>query len=222
VPTDHEAAGRHFLPASYRQRTQPQYFIDDPQPGIEYQPDVYRMAARLAESRGATTIVDVGCGRARKLTGLHPEFEIIGIDIGSNIDHCRRTYRFGTWIDHDLDRGERLPIDQDVLSASVLICADVVEHLQQPQRVLRALRKATPLARAVLISTPDRIRIQEGSPDGPPNNPSHMREWTRAEFARLLRWCGFEGGHLTYTRPFTGAAELTTILYVLPNPSAAR
>lgn len=198
---------------------EPAYFDDERQGDLEYQPDVYQQAALLADSLGATTVVDVGCGHARKLVALHPKFQIIGIDFGSNVDHCRQAYRFGTWIDHDLDGNEPLSIGRDVLADSILVCADVVEHLRRPQRVLRAVRAAVPPARALLISTPDRIRVN-GSPIGPPYNVSHVREWTRNEFAALLRWCGFDRGYLTFTRPHTATAELTTILYVLRNSSA--
>jgi hypothetical protein len=180
------------------------------------------MAAALAESLGATTVIDVGCGRARKLAAMHPKFQIVGIDFGGNIAHCSHTYGFGTWIEHDLDRGGPLPIDRNLLPGSVVVCADVVEHLKQPEIALRALQDAAPPARAVLVSTPDRIRMEESSPDGPPVNPHHIREWTRTEFASLLRWCGFDSGYLTYTRSHTGALGLTTILYVLRAPWAER
>ena len=222
APTDTERADRHFLPAGYRERGEPEYFDDESEPGIEYQPDVYRKAARLARSVGATTIVDVGCGRARKLAALHPEFELIGLDFGNNIEHCRQAYPFGTWVEHDLDREDSLLVDQDVLAESVVVCADVVEHVGRPQRALRALRATFPPAHAILISTPDRIRINLGRPLGPPFNEAHVREWTRSEFANLLRWCGFERGYLTYTRPFIGASELTTILYVLRDSASLR
>lgn len=195
-------------------RTEPEYF-DDERRALEYQPDVYIEAARLADSLGATTVVDVGCGHARKLVALHPKFQIIGIDLGSNIDRCRQTYPFGTWIDHDLERDEPLPLTEDVLGDSVVVCADVVEHLQEPQRALRALRAAVPPARALLISTPDRSRVEAAALAGPPRNSSHVREWTRREFAALLRWCGFDRGYLTFTRPHTGTTDVTTILYVL-------
>lgn len=213
APTDSEAAGRHFLPEGYVVRAEPEYF-DDEQRALEYQPDVYRDAARAAESLGATTIVDVGCGHARKLVALHPRFEVIGMDIGSNIDRCRHMYPFGTWIDHDLESDEPLPLANAVLARSVVVCADVVEHLQEPQRALRVLRDAIPPARALLISTPDRSRVEGAALGGPPRNPSHVREWTRGEFAALLRWCGFDRGHLTFTRPHTDTTEVTTILYV--------
>ena len=154
-----------------------------------------------------------------KLAALHPKFQILGIDIGSNIEHCRSTYQFGTWIDHDLDRGEPLPIGRSVLPDSVVVCADVVEHLRHSM--------SPPSHPGRCIDGSCGSDIDPGSNsnrgDHPPRsslNPSHIREWTRTEFASLLRWCGFESGYLTYTRPYSGAVELTTILYVLRDSTA--
>jgi hypothetical protein len=213
APADDGCGRRYYLPIGYAERLEPEYCEDDY--GAEYQPDVYRQVADLAQTLGATTIVDVGCGRAFKLAALHSDFNVVGIDFGSNIEYCRGTYRFGTWIDHDLERQSELPVDRTLLADSVVVCADVIEHLQRPERALRAIREAATLARATLISTPDRNRTEDRSPAGPPLNPCHVREWTRGEFASLLRWCGFDRGYLTYTRAYQGAPGLTTILYVL-------
>jgi hypothetical protein len=180
--------------------------------GIEYQPDVYRRAARLARRRGASTIVDVGCGNARKLVALHPEFEVIGLDIGSNIERCRAAYPFGAWIEHDLESGTPLPVDDNVLRTSVIVCADVIEHLLAPERALRTL-SGTP-ALCLLVSTPDRWRVYGGEHLGPPANPAHVREWSRKELGLLLKSCGLAQGYMTYTRPHTWTIALETLLYV--------
>lgn len=32
----------------------------------------------------------------------HPEFQIIGVNCGLNLQYCRQSYRFGTWLEYDV------------------------------------------------------------------------------------------------------------------------
>lgn len=217
-----EAAARLFMPADYRARREPEYFDDRPDGTIEYQPGVYSRAAGLARRRGAGVIIDVGCGHARKLAPMHPKFQLIGIDIGPNIQFCRERYDFGEWIEHDLEVGDALPAGAEQLGSAVIICADVIEHLVDPEPALRSLRAASEHARALLISTPDRERVADQPPLGPPANPNHVREWSREELAALLGWCGFSDGYLSHTRAQTGSLSFETLLYVRDRTSGAR
>ncbi len=205
----------YFLPLGYLERDAPEYYADAPPPGVVYQPDVYRCALRLAQRSGAERIVDIGCGNGEKLSAFHPRFDVVGVDIGDNLALCRTRYPSGQWIEHDLESSEPLPLTADGLRHSVLICADVVEHLRRPERTLWALRGALRHAEAVIISTPDRRRLSHSSPQGPPRNPSHVREWTRNEFAALIRSAGFANGVVTHTRPHTGTLARSTILAIL-------
>ena len=214
--SNRSGVGNYFLPTGYRARSQPAFFADIRECGFEYQPGVYRRAARLGSMSGATVIVDVGCGRARKLDLLHQRFEVIGLDLPENIEYCRSTYSFGTWIEHDLELNQPLPIADELLRRSVVICADVIEHLVAPEKLLRALLRASADTRMLLISTPDRSRVTNEWELGPPTNESHTREWSRDEFAKLLTWSGFAGGYLTYTRSRTRSLDLDTLLYVRP------
>ena len=216
-----EAATRLFLPSGYEARHQSDYHDDRPDGEIEYQPGVYARAARIGRHRGARTIIDVGCGHARKLAALHPRFRLVGIDIGPNIEFCRERYRFGEWIEHDLETSAALPLEAEQLSGAVIVCADVIEHLVDPEPALRNLKAASDRADALLISTPDRDRVPDQPPLGPPANRNHAREWSRRELATLLRWCGFEDGHLTHTRSQTRSLSFETLLYVRDGSSVA-
>lgn len=164
------------------------YFVDDvgQRRGIVYQPDVYTLAELVAELAGAHGLIDVGCGYADKLEAIHrrhPDWELLGVDYGHNIEHCRRTHRWGAWMEHDLETG------LDVLASNrVIVCSDVVEHLADPTRLLKSLKTAA--APAVVISTPERD-VMYGQPhSGPPANLCHVREWNMAEFRKLLASAG--------------------------------
>src|SRR5437870_723178 len=101
-----------FLKSHYISRANPVYFTDEAD-DIIWQPDVYPFAANFADRVGSRKIVDIGCGRASKLAKLreqHPDWEFIGIDYRVNISWCRKNWRFGTWIEADLEYGRTLPI----------------------------------------------------------------------------------------------------------------
>jgi SAM-dependent methyltransferase len=191
------------LPDEYRSREAPEYYVDAPQVNrlgmrIYAQPDVYSTAARVARELGGRQIIDVGCGDGAKLAQLHPEFEVVGVDFGPNIEECRRKYPFGTWIEQDLGRPD--PIAVEPGEGDVVISADVIEHLVDPGELLAKLRALLDKAGAVVISTPDRERWRGRDDLGPPVNPAHVQEWKAAEFARYLRSSGFQSGSVGYTR----------------------
>lgn len=194
--TSRYEASRYCLPRDYRARKSPSYFIDG-QSETTWQPDVYSHAGAVARRFGARRIVDVGCGAGDKLAALHPEFEIVGLDYGPNLDLARARYSFGDWIQHDLSKPRPLPVE---LTGTVLVAADVVEHLLRPEYLLRAIREALFVSHAAILSTPDR-KLWRGDKDlGPPLNPAHVREWTADEFAAFLAKEGLEPFKLVHTR----------------------
>lgn len=203
----------YFLPDSYRSRLEPKYFVDDGLDAV-WQPDVYPEAAAIARRLGATRIVDVGCGTGAKLVALHPEFAVVGLDYGSNLAACRERHDVGEWIDADLDRADTLGVDS--FEDSLIVCADVIEHLIHPERLLRLLRGALDAgARALLLSTPER-ELNDGSrPLGPPTNEAHVHEWTTAELERFLAAEGLRG-HFGLTRSNDAMPYMHTILAVVP------
>lgn len=171
----------------YVARAQASYFDDEPYAtsAVVHQPDAYALAAFLAERYGAETIIDIGCGSAGKLMALK-DFRTIGVDFGSNLRYCRQAYPGGTWIEADLESARDLGIADDVVTRSVIICADVVEHLVDPTCLLALLADLARRACAVLISTPERDLVRGRDGMGPPANPAHVREWNQDEFETLL------------------------------------
>lgn len=186
------------LPAAYVSRDIPTYFDDVLDDSTAWQADVYRLAARLAAQSNVRRLVDLGCGRGHKLLQYADDFEIIGFDCGSNIEYCQQNHVPGTWIDHDLNT---IPLRHDLFEQSVVICADVIEHLPNPEMLLKTLQNAVQSAEFVLVSTPDRQRVYRGLSNlathlGPPGNPFHVREWTNGE---LQGWFESEGLPVVWT-----------------------
>ncbi len=206
----------HGIRASYRPRSgPPEYFVDAVESTTVWQPDVYATAAHVARAVGARRIVDVGCGNGHKLLPLAPELAVIGIDHGANLASCRERHPDADWRDHDLESVDPLPVAEDELRDAVLVSSDVIEHLVRPERLVRKLADALAVARAVVLSTPERERTWGAAHDGPPPNPAHVREWTVTELAAFLESEGLEHGELGLTRSNDATHELATILAVL-------
>jgi len=183
------------LKANYVRRTEPAYFEDTLSDSIAWQADVYRAAATLARKAGAKKIIDLGCGRGGKLVPYQNEFETVGVDFGSNIEHCRKNYPNGQWIAADLNTQI---IPADVFTDSVVLSADVIEHLPSPDALVASLRNACETAKYVLVSTPDRSRVHKRDHDGPPVNKFHCSEWLLSELESWftdeglpIRWAGW-------------------------------
>lgn len=205
----------YCIRAGYRSRPVPEYYADTPS-NVTWQPDVYPEAARVARELGARTIVDLGSGNGDKLARLHPEFELVGVDIGSNLEHVRRAHPQGTWIEHDFEQPGALPLDQELLDGAVIVCADVIEHLMRPEHLLAKLRRALEDgAAAVLLSTPERTRTWGDEHQGPPPNTCHVREWTLEELGALLEREGLDRGDLELTRSNDAESRLATSLALL-------
>lgn len=210
-----------FIKPGYCCRLWPEYFHDNLREacGIVHQPDVYTLAAHLGRRFGCSRVIDIGCGRAEKLAALRPDFEIIGIDHGTNIQFCRTRYAFGQWIEWDLEKCSDLAIDPEMVRGSILICADVIEHLVNPAPLLRTLKSLLDHASVAVISTPERELLYGADHSGPPANPCHVREWKLSEFDALLRAEDFRVPFLGLTVGNDQELKRTTILAVLENNS---
>ncbi|MFI1648633.1 class I SAM-dependent methyltransferase [Streptomyces avidinii] len=209
----------YFLPYGYEQRAVPEYFTDDVEDGITWQPDVYPFAAQVARDHGCDVIVDLGCGRGGKLVPLHagqPDWQYIGVDVGANISWCQENLAFGRWIEADLETCQALPIDDDVLSRAVIVCSDVLEHLVRPDVAAGLIGSLLQRgARAAVLSTPAR-ELRAGAADpGPPRNVSHVREWASEEFRAFLTGAGLNITDFSHTRSDDAGGGMTTQLALL-------
>jgi SAM-dependent methyltransferase len=155
-----------------------------------YQFGVYERAARLIRTNGLASLVDVGCGVGMKLAWLHerlPEVRVVGIDQPHAVEFCRSHHPWGTWIVDDFERPS--PEFAEV-RGDLVICADVIEHLMDPDLLLRYLRQRLAPGGRVLLSTPERDLVRGEDCQHSPN-PAHVREWNRSELARYLTSRGF-------------------------------
>ena len=98
-------------------------------------------------------------------------------------------------------------------SADLVICADVIEHLDDPTILLELLRAAAKPNSPILISTPCRDRLL-GPEALRPSNPEHVREWTDEELSVWLRSEGFEILDHQIVVPFRMGLKTTQLIVI--------
>lgn len=176
-------AENYFVKTGYQARSEVRY-CHRSAGSITSQEEVYIAARHLAERVGATAVVDLGCGFGEKARTHLGDLQIIGVDFGPNIAHCREHHPEHTWLELNLDHPHTLELPK--LDNFIVICADVIEHMIHPEHLLATLKQLSSHAAAVVVSTPERDLERGCSHTGPPNNQAHAREWNMLEFQQLL------------------------------------
>lgn len=146
--------------------------------------EVYQRATFIARDLGFSTIVDVGCGGLSHLSTFGHEFQIVGVDDDDVLSIVPPGWQF---IPTNLDADDPLP---EVPVPAVWVCANTIERLRFPERVVRALTKRLADGSVVVLATPDRERTRGHVHRGPSPNRSTIQEWTLSE---LTGWLAEEG-----------------------------
>jgi|SRR5579863_755254 len=150
----------------------------------EAQGEVYQEALNIARACNAQIIGDIGCGSAYKLLKYFGSYYTIGFEVDPNFAYLKTQYPEKRWIYGDFNVTAELPF------FDVIICADVIEHLVDPDELLNWIQDLD--FNYLVISTPDRDKLclyqvpPEQSQSGPPINPHHIREWSFAEFETYI------------------------------------
>jgi Methyltransferase domain len=175
----HRKDPRHYgIVPGYRYRASALSY-DDTGNTDKWQYEVYRYAADLMGANGFQTVCDVGCGSGYKLVHQLGDFETTGTDIPQTVTFLRSKYPERRWL--ALDEVGRLG------KFDLVICADVIEHVDDPDALLSLLESIA--KRHILISTPDRnLCYRRGNFHhfGPSTNPTHLREWSFDEFVQFV------------------------------------
>lgn len=203
ILADRYGLGSYFLPKGYKVG-EVKYFDDTPNTD-EFQREVYQCAKNLVKP--GATVLDIGCGSAFKLMSFFGSgYNAVGLDLKPTVEKLRERYPKGKWIEYDLEHPDDSWLGDNY---DLVICADVVEHLEDPDKLFALLRKLR--FDKLVISTPDRSLIVERGGDrlGPPQNPHHVREWSRREFKRYL-----ENNGMTVEASYVSNVEQATQLAV--------
>lgn len=165
---------QYQLPLGYKINANPVPH-DDRAMQDEWQREVYEYAAK---THAGEFTLDLGCGSAWKLLEYARSDTLIGVEVEPMLSWLKQQYPYRAW----------RHFDDGPTWAYTLICADVIEHVQDPDAILAFIEGCKP--NRVFISTPDRDLV--GTPLGPPENPSHVREWSFSEFRAYLESRGWK------------------------------
>jgi hypothetical protein len=162
----------YFIHDGYRHRPEaPNY--DATGKDHLWQWEVYKFAREICDREGIQTVCDIGCGSGFKLMKNFRDVTTVGIEIAETCRYLRKQWPDRQWMIMDPNAVPPFPVE-------MVISADVIEHLPNPNELLAYIEKLEP--RYVVISSPDRNLLRFGVHDGPPMNPTHTREWSFAEF----------------------------------------
>ena len=112
---------------------------------------------------------------------------IIGIDQAEPITICKEKHDFGEWHIDDIENSKISP----AINSELIICADVIEHLLDPDSLLEYIKKRLTSNGVVVLTTPERDAIRGKKCFHSPNK-QHIREWNFEEFETYLSSSGFE------------------------------
>lgn len=162
------AAENYFIHDRYECRLDAAAFDDRPFKD-EFQLEVYQYARQVLDHYGFRRVVDFGCGSGFKLITNFFDCQTVGIELPPILPFLRTKWPGREW--HEAAGLE---------VAELVICSDVIEHIPDPNLLVRMLKDYLP--KRLVISTPERDQLCMGTHDGPPRNLHHVREWNFAEF----------------------------------------
>lgn len=151
----------------------------------------HRWRLVVRELRGlpkAAAVVDLGCGSGallKRIGHAFPDARLVGLDVEpAAIAIATKRLPSAQFELVDLDRGEKAPDLRG--EADAVVCSEVIEHLETPQRALR-------LAKQLLRSGG---RLVVTVPAGPMNDfdraIGHRMHYTVHELTELVSAAGFD------------------------------
>jgi 2-polyprenyl-3-methyl-5-hydroxy-6-metoxy-1,4-benzoquinol methylase len=162
----------YFIKDNYVHRLDNSYF-DDTALTDKWQKEVYTFAKKIAEENKIENVLDIGTGSGYKLLENFKNFNTLGMDVEQTVEWLRKTYPDKNWTSKF----------EPVNGYDLIIASDVIEHIPDPDILLDLIQGSNP--KFIVFSTPDRDLLNR-TPDGPPKNRAHVREWTMPEFFNYI------------------------------------
>jgi SAM-dependent methyltransferase len=192
------AKDNYFIPSDYLTNpavtfdTSEEIYWDDQRAknAAAYQKAVYDWAERLIRTKRLTSVADLGCGTAVKLSLLQQRtlgVNYFGYDQPNAVRMCRECYDFGEWYPVNFDHPETI----ECIPRDLVISSDVIEHLENPDNLLECIKRISDQDTLILISTPERVRLRGDDCRWSPIK-HHVREWSESEFFRYVESRGFK------------------------------
>ena len=149
---------------------------DDRNMKDKWQKEVYEFAKKVFLENKFKSVIDFGTGSGYKFMKHFENYDTVGIELPKMLNFLQKKYPNKQW------QGGIKPIK----NFDMIICADVIEHLVDPDVLLDFFIQCDP--KIIVLSTVDRD-IFYPHPElhnGPPQNWSHVREWNMKELNRYI------------------------------------
>lgn len=169
---------KYFIKDEYISRLDNRDF-DDTNLTDQWQKEVYEFAENIFKKNNFKRVLDIGTGSGYKLIKHFDQYETLGIDIEKTVEFLNKTYPNKLW------SNQFIPVQ----GYDMIISSDVIEHIPDPDLLLDLIVDCNP--KLIILSTPDRGLLYDITHNGPPRNPSHVREWNMDEFNAYItsRFC---------------------------------
>lgn len=185
---------KFFIKAGYKcnldKKDQAIPYLDTVESSSSYQDKVYQFCHELIKKYKLKNVLDIGCGFGIKLKKyIYPICQdIVGIDTEHSIKFCKEKYAFGKWNVDDIES----PTFKLKRKFDLIISADVIEHLMNPDNLLSFIRAYAHRNTLIVISTPERDLVRGKDTFGPPENICHVREWNMPELNSYVHHMDFQ------------------------------
>lgn len=153
----------------------------------QFQFDVYRLAKEMYVNEELKSVLDVGAGPGTKMNMFFNDSgDAHIIDQPSVQPIANRICPNATFHDMNLDKTD-FSLNR---TFDMIICADVIEHLDNPDNLLDLIKRHMGENSILIMSTPERDTRRGVNNQQSPND-EHVREWNKDEFKNYIESKGF-------------------------------
>jgi SAM-dependent methyltransferase len=163
----------------------------------------------LVLGRGPVRVLEIGSGQgdlSAELAARYPRAELRGIDYSrTGIEIASRKVPGATFIRHDL-AGAAAPPARLIGWATHAVCSEVLEHVDDPARLLRTIGRCLAPGGRLVVTVPG------GPMSAFDRHIGHRRHFTAPDLERLLAGAGYEVARVVATGfPFFNLYRLVVI-----------
>ncbi len=143
----------------------------------------------MVASTEPTTVLEAGCGEGFVLNYIaqqNPELKLTGLDYSEDAVQYAREHFGGA---ASFRQGDIYKLPYSDRSFDTVICSEVLEHLAQPDKAVRELKRVA--RKAVVISVPREPYFQwlsrAGQVLGISPDPEHVNFWNKNRFQSFIK-----------------------------------